>query len=301
MRQECIVVCGATGSQGGATVTSLLASGKWKVSALTRSPECAVAADLGRRGVAVVHADLLDKESLVAAFRDVHGVFGVTQPWSPDYKKCDIISEVRQGRNIVDACIEAGVKHLVLTTVMNLGRERMGVRHFDSKIDIEDYARARDVPLTIIRPASFMDNVGMSFFPIRQGWIKGFVAEDAKVPYIACADIGALAACAFEHRDELIGKEINALSELVSGQDLADTLSKLRNGEPFRYKAPPAFVLWLFAREFYQLRRVFEKSGRSPHPKEYADAIEETRRLCPNWTSMERHLEQRGYATSALA
>lgn len=301
MKQECIVVCGATGSQGGATVTSLLASGRWQVVALSRSPESAAAADLKARGINVVRADLLDKDSLVKAFRDAHGVFGVTQPWSPDYKKCDVVAEVRQGQNIVDACLETGIKHLVLTTVMVLGHKKMGVSHVDSKIDIEDYATARDVPLTIIRPASFMDNVGMSFFPIRQGWTRGYVAIDAKVPYIACADIGALAAIAFEHRDELIGKEINALSELVSGRELASTLSKLRNGEPFRYKAIPAFVLRLFAREFYQMRRFFEKSGRPPHPKEYADALEETHRLCPNWTSMERHLEQRGYATNLLS
>ena len=56
-----------------------------------------------------------------------HGVFGVTQPWSADYRTVDIRVEIRQGKNIIDAAIEA-------------------------------YTRAAKAPRTVVRPASFMDN-----------------------------------------------------------------------------------------------------------------------------------------------
>jgi uncharacterized protein YbjT (DUF2867 family) len=79
----------------------------------------------------------------------------------------------------------------------------------DGKVELEGYARAANVPMTIIRPAQFMDNIGSRFFPVKRGRVRGFVAGDAKVLYIACADIGALVSVAFRRRDEFVGTEIN--------------------------------------------------------------------------------------------
>jgi uncharacterized protein YbjT (DUF2867 family) len=296
-----VVVCGATGNQGRAVVRCLLESGRWTVAGLSRSPEGDSARELERRGVEVVRGDLLDRGSLVGAFQGAHGVFGVTQPWSPDYKTCDTAGEIQQGKNIVDACLEAGVEHLVLSTVALLGGGRMGVPHVDSKVDVEDYARTRQVPMTVIRPGCFMDNIGSPFFPVKRGRVRGFVDRDAKVPFVACADIGRLAAVAFDRPAELRGKVVTAVGDLVSGDEIAATLSRLRGGERFRYHAPPAALMWLFAREFYLMRRVFERYGRPPYPPEYAAAVEETRSRCRGGTTMERFLEGQGYAMRRLA
>ncbi|MCK6533788.1 MAG: NmrA family NAD(P)-binding protein [Polyangiaceae bacterium] len=160
MSEARIAVCGATGNQGRAVVRSLLASGRWEVVALSRSPEGEAAQELARAGARVVRADLADRASLIAAFTGARGVFGVTQPWSPDYKHCDVRGEVSQGKNIVGACLEAGVDHLVLSTVLQLGDQaKTNVPHVDSKLEVESHARAQSVPLTVLRPASFMDNM----------------------------------------------------------------------------------------------------------------------------------------------
>ncbi|MCC6668028.1 MAG: NmrA/HSCARG family protein [Polyangiaceae bacterium] len=301
MSEARIAVCGATGNQGRAVVRSLLASGRWEVVALTRSPEGEAARDLARAGARLVRADLLDRASLVGAFRGARGVFGVTQPWSPDYKHCDVRGEVRQGKNIVDACVEAGVEHLVLSTVLQLGdQKKTNVPHVDSKLEVESHARAQPVPLTVLRPASFMDNIGSAFFPVRRGRVRGFVDADAKVPYIACSDIGALAAVALSAPSDLVGKTVNAVGDLASGEDLVAALGKLRGGERFRYTAPPAFLMRLFAREFFTMRRAFEKYGRPPYPGLYADAMAETLRWVPDVTTLEKFLEREGYASKAL-
>src|SRR3990172_11772709 len=115
-----IVVCGATGQQGGAVIESLLKKQQWNVIALSRNPEGPQAAGLRNSGVKVIKADMEDKASLVNAFRGASGVFGMTQPWTADYKKCIPDTEIKQGRNIADACIENGVNHLVLTSVVHL-------------------------------------------------------------------------------------------------------------------------------------------------------------------------------------
>lgn len=160
MSEARIAVCGATGNQGRAVVRSLLASGRWEVVALSRSPEGEAAKELARAGARIVRADLLDRASLIAAFTGARGVFGVTQPWSPDYEHCDVRGEVSQGKNMVGACLEAGVDHLVLSTVLQLGDQaKTNVPHVDSKLEVESHARAQSVPLTVLRPASFMDNM----------------------------------------------------------------------------------------------------------------------------------------------
>jgi len=140
-----IVVCGATGHQGRAVVRHLLASGRWDVTAVSRAPANDAAAALARTGAEVVSGDLLDPTSLKNAFKGAYGVFGVTQPWSPDYRTADVASEIRQGKNIVDAAVAAGVNHLVFSTALRPESGLSGMPHVDSKIEIEGYARAATV------------------------------------------------------------------------------------------------------------------------------------------------------------
>jgi uncharacterized protein YbjT (DUF2867 family) len=300
MERKTIVVCGATGNQGGAAVERLLASGKWNVAALSRNVASERAQDLKRKGVEIRQGDLLDAPSLRKAFHNVYGVFGVTQPFSPDYKKVNTEAEIVQGRNIVDGCAASGVKHLVLSTVMHFGKGRMGVPHVDSKMVIEEYAVKSGVPCTFLRPSSFMDNIGVPFFPVKKGSVRGFIDGDAKVPYISCNDIGAFAALAFERPEEYIGKEIALVSDFVSGEELVQTLSKLRNGERFKYKTLPRFIMRIFAKEFYAMRVAFEKWGRPPYPKEILEAMSECKRMHPDVLSVEQYLKAQGYQTKPL-
>ena len=102
-------------------------------------------------------------------FPDSHCIFGVTQPWSSDYKKCNPGAEIKQGRDIVDACVECGVDHLVISTVMQTTHGKTGIPHVDSKFVVDDYTRDSGVPYTFLRPAQFMDNVGQPYFPVKKG------------------------------------------------------------------------------------------------------------------------------------
>ncbi|MBI4333930.1 MAG: NmrA/HSCARG family protein [Chloroflexi bacterium] len=300
MDRKTIVVCGATGNQGGAVIQALLDAQKWNVTALSRNPGSERAQALSSNGVEVRKADLEDKASLAQAFRNAYGVFGVTQPFSPDYKKCNVAAETQQGRNIVDACLEAGVKHLVHSTVMHLGMEKTGMPHVDSKIVIEQYAVRSGVPNTLLRPASFMDNIGTPFFPVKKGLVRGFVDRDARVPYVSCHDIGIFAAIAFEHPEEYLGKAVDVMGDFVSGEDLCAILSKLRGGERFKYKAVPRLLMRIFAREFYSMRVTFEKWGRPPYPKEFPEAQTSCRKMYPKMMSVEDYLRFRGYDTRSL-
>jgi uncharacterized protein YbjT (DUF2867 family) len=300
MEKKVVVVCGAAGNQGGAVVESLWHNSRWVVVGLTRDPEGTKAKSLRDKGIILKKADLRDKTSLIRAFEGAHSVFGVTQPFSADYKKSDPKGEVEQGRNIVDSCVQTGVGHLVLSTVFGGNTQSTGVSHLDSKTQIVDYLKKSGVPYTILKPASFMDNIGTSFFPAKKGYVRGFTDKDVKIPYIATKDIGEFAALFFEQPSLYLQKEMNLMADLVSGDDLANILSKIRNGEPFKYKAIPRLIMRLFAKEFYEMRVSFEKVGRPPYPEEYADALRTCKELRPEMLTMEQYLLSRGYDKKQL-
>ena len=165
-----IVIVGATGRQGGATVRVLLReTGRWRVRAVTRNPSSAEALALAKAHpeVEVVRADATDKASLVAAFRGAAGVFGVTNPfsqrWAPGKgADMDLHGEERQGQNLVDACKEAGVGHFVFSSVA-AAHEKTGVPTFEVKARVEDYLRASGVPYTILAPVGFYENLESPF------------------------------------------------------------------------------------------------------------------------------------------
>jgi hypothetical protein len=145
-----------------------------------------------------------------------------------------------------------------------------------------------------------MDNIGSPYFAVKKGSIKGFITADAKVPYISCKDIGAFAALAFERPKEYIGKVVPLVSDFVSGEELSQTLTKLRNGERFKYRAVPKFLMRIFAKEFYAMRIAFEKWGRPPYPKEILEAMSECKRMHPEVFSVEQYLKAQGYQTKPL-
>lgn len=111
-----ILVVGATGTQGGAVLDALLQQGK-KVRALCRSTSKGEA--LAARGVDIVVGSFDDYDSLVKAAKGTSGVFSIQMPPSPS----DNDSEVHTGRNLVEACKEAGVEAFVHTSVARAGDE----------------------------------------------------------------------------------------------------------------------------------------------------------------------------------
>ena len=297
MPDSFVVVCGATGNQGRAVVDALLRRDRLKIRALVRDPR--KAAPLADRGVELVTGDLRDTDSLVRAFAGAAGVFGMTQPWSSDYRKADIQAELAQGRSLVEAASRAGVR-LVLSSVFVPDRKPMGIPHVDSKIEIEKMAEKLGKRLIVVAPGSFLDNIGQPWYPVRKGKVRGFVDAGAKVPLVACRDIGEAAAVLLENFETCAGRRFSLVDGFYSGQDICDTLSRLRGGEPFRWSAPPKLLMRLFAKEFYKMRTAFEEYGRPPFPPQINDAIRETEELVPDHLTLETYLKMKGYDTRPL-
>jgi uncharacterized protein YbjT (DUF2867 family) len=72
--ERLILVCGATGSQGGAVTRRLLDRG-FRVRGLTRNPQKPEAQALAEQGAEVVQGDMEDRSSIDRVLEGAYGVF----------------------------------------------------------------------------------------------------------------------------------------------------------------------------------------------------------------------------------
>ena len=207
-----IVVCGATGRQGGAVARRLLADG-WAVRGLTRDPNGKKAAGLRATKVELVHADMGDRASLSRAFQGAHGVYSVQNPMISGDE-----AEVVQGKNVADVALECGVRHLVYGSA-GPGMPGTGVRQWDSKVEIEEHVRGLGLPLTVIRPMAFMELMNdKGFYPSVSTWhlMPKLMGWDRPVPWASVRDVGTIAATAFARPQDFTGRNIPIVADVKS-------------------------------------------------------------------------------------
>ena len=220
-----ILVTGASGNAGGTVLREVLKSGQ-PVKAMYRWPEDAAKAP---ENVEAVIADFADKPSLARALTCVDTVYLVCSP---------VRELVQLEGNMVDACGEAGVRHIVLNSA--LGAEDYPKSFPNWHRRVEDKLKVSGLEYTILRPNSFMQNVLMYLAPsIRaQGAFYAAMGE-ARTSFIDVRDIAVAAAQALtssKHAGRTY--ELNGPEALTYG-DLAEKISQAR-GSSVRYIDIPA-------------------------------------------------------------
>jgi len=248
-----VAVLGATGAQGGGLVKAILedSSGEFKVRALTRDINSDKSKALLEMGAEVVSVDIDDHDSLVSAFSGAYGVYAVTFFWehfSPEKEKAQVES-------IAKAAKETGIEHVVWSTLedtrnwvpledssMPTLNEKYKVPHFDGKGESDKYFTENGVPTTFLLTSFYWDNLiyfGMGPKKGEDGSLTfALPMEDKPLPGIAAEDIGKCAYGIFKKGNELIGKRVGIVGENITGQAMADALSK-SFGEPVNYFAVP--------------------------------------------------------------
>jgi uncharacterized protein YbjT (DUF2867 family) len=231
-----ILVTGATGNQGGATVRALLERG-YKVRGLTRHPESEKAQALAKLGVTVVKGDLDDPATLAPALAGADGVFSVTDFWEHGYE-----GEVREGKNLADAAQAAGVKMFVYTSVGGADRA-VGVPHFQSKWEIEQHLHTLSMPSTVLRPVSFMENWEHGArAALALGKLASPLSPTTHLQQISVDDIGRLAAEAFDHPEQWVGKTVEIAGDDRSMTEIAAAFSAATGAKVEYLQIPwPAF------------------------------------------------------------
>jgi uncharacterized protein YbjT (DUF2867 family) len=142
-----VLVCGATGNQGGA-LARLLLGRRHRVRAFVRRPGSPEAAELERSGAELAEGDYDQPSTVEEAARGVDAGFVVATPYEAGTE-----AEVRHGIAAAEAAREAGVSHLVYSSVASADRDT-DIPHFDSKREVERHIEGLGVPYTIVAPST---------------------------------------------------------------------------------------------------------------------------------------------------
>ncbi len=257
MTEKIITVFGATGAQGGGLAHAILKdkNSEFAVRAVTRNTDSDKAKELVKMGAEVVPANIDDKQAVMQAMEGAYGAYCVTFFWahfSPE-------KEYAEAKNLAEAAKETGLKHVIWSTLedtrkwvplddnrMPTLRDKYKVPHFDAKGEADQLFIDLGVPVTFFRASFYWDN----FIYFGSGPKKGpdgklyltLPLDNKKMAGIAAEDIGKCAYGIFKKGKELLGKTIGAAGEQLTGQEMAEALSKAL-GQEVQYNniTPEAF------------------------------------------------------------
>jgi uncharacterized protein YbjT (DUF2867 family) len=256
--QNVVLVTGGTGSQGGATVTHLLAAKKVRVRVLTRNLESPKAKSLAERGVELVKGDFDDVSSLRAALSGVSAAYSVQQ-WT---EKGGTEAEELNGKRFADAVKASGSPHLVYSSAEGVERNS-GLGHYESKWAIERHIRELQLPATILRPVGFMDAFGAP--PMQRGMFLGIFRANfgvsLPVQFVATYDIGRFAARALEDPERYAGRVIPLAGDELSIGDIIKTFKTVTGHKPWVAPIPAFLAKKAMPKEFLNMFSWIREKG----------------------------------------
>lgn len=226
-----ILVTGATGQFGKATINALLKKNvpAGSISALVR--DLTKATDLKEKGIPLKAGDYDDAASLLSALRGVNKLLLVSGN--------DIPNRARQQRNVVEAAVAAGVTHIVYTSFLRKN-ETAGspiAAVAASHIETEHIIKESGIPYTIMRNSLYADILPVFmgekvletgiYLPAGNGSASFVLRQDMAE---AAAEI--LTGSGHENKDYIIANERN-----YTMYDVAAILSEL-SGEEIPYTSP---------------------------------------------------------------
>ena len=177
-----VLVVGASGNVGGATVRHLVGRGIPVRCGVTRPGRTAPAVG---EAVEAVELDVLRPETFAAAVDGIGGLFLLRPP---------PVSRVGPTLNaLTDAAVAAGVEHVVFSSVAGADTNRVVPHH-----RVETHLRNRVPSWTILRPGFFAQNLADAY---RRDIVEEdriyLPAGEGRVAFVDTRDIGGVAAAVF--------------------------------------------------------------------------------------------------------
>ena len=228
MNTETILIVGAAGNNGVATLESLINKNNdnFKIRAGVRSAEKSKQLKSQYPSIETAVIDLDAPETLKTAFENVSRVFIIPG---------NVENRAEHAKNAIDAAVASGtVKHVVLYSVV--GAEWEAILFARQFREAEKYLEASGLPWTHLRTIWFQENF--------LGWADGvkngifyFGVRDGEFAPLNVKDIGEIAANVLTTNGHE-SKAYNITSpELVSGQATADIFSNV-TGHHVAYISP---------------------------------------------------------------
>jgi len=226
-----ITIVGVLGKQGLSAARALLESGRYRVRGITRridSPEAKVLAGQGAELLSIP-LNIGYKKDFVDAFRGSHGVFMMTPGIAPPQTH-----EAELGMELADAAVEAGVAHLIFSSLENVSKITQGKKfapHFTDKAKIEDYVRSLPITSSFIYMAFFYTNL-MEFYPPRMDGdtlvFPIYLPKDFRAPFVdPLTATGPAVLEIFSNPEPYAGQSLPVIGDIISPREMVDTFVRV--------------------------------------------------------------------------
>ncbi|KAF5691036.1 hypothetical protein FDENT_3640 [Fusarium denticulatum] len=251
-----ILIVGATGQQGKATIDALFRTLKnspdqedIRILALTRSITSLRAQALQTEypSITLVQGDTQLPQPIFQQHPSITSIFIVTVPPNDEAQALPLIEA---------ATSHPSVDHIVFSSVDRGGDEvswsqPTEIPHFAAKHRIElrlrELCKENKKQWTILRPTGFMDSYNPGFFGQMMAslWAEG-MPKDRKMQLISTHDIGVFAAKALLNPDAWAGKAVALAGDNLSFSQLQEVFREVVGEElPQTYKIVAYPVLWM--------------------------------------------------------
>ncbi|EIW70046.1 hypothetical protein M231_06520 [Tremella mesenterica] len=224
-----IFVFTVTGEQG-SSVAKYMLEAEWQVSGLTRNLESESAKKLAESGVKLLKGDLADRASYEHLLKGHDAVFVNADFWTVythnGYNGDEAgKEETRQAMAAIDACNQAGIPHIVYSTL-----EGEDIPHWQSKHLVNEWIREHNIPVTQLYTSSFNSNM-YRFDYLKSDGQGGLLLniqtlDDARVPTVSSEQMGAWVKTAVENPEEWKGKNMYACTDYLTVKEMAHILSE---------------------------------------------------------------------------
>lgn len=216
-----ILITGASGQTGGAVLRAAIAA-NLPVRAMYQKE--ADAANAPTSATAVL-ANYADRASLNAAVSGIDVVYLVCGP---------IPQLIELEGAMIDACVDGGVKHIVLNSALGAGKFDRSFPSWHHKV--EQKLESSGLNYSILRPNGFMQNmVTYNAQTIRTQGAFYAAMGDAKVSLIDVRDVAAVAATIFANPAEHAGNTYELCGPAAfSNAEIAAEITRVL-GEPVSY------------------------------------------------------------------
>ncbi|TYJ54348.1 hypothetical protein B9479_005014 [Cryptococcus floricola] len=229
-----VVVFTATGDQGSSVCKYALEAG-FEVYGITRNPTSDSAQALAAQGVHLIQGDLSSPSSYSSSLKGLDAAFVNADFWARYMSTGGDADAARDGETAdsigaADACVEAGIKHIVYST-LDAG-EKGAVPHFDSKAAVSAYLKEKKYPYTNLYTCFYFANLyrfgQLKQLPDDKRWVLNLDGlDDTKLPFFPVEQTGKWVVAAWKAPDEWIGKDMTACTDILTVVEMAAFLSNL--------------------------------------------------------------------------
>ncbi len=229
-----ILITGATGHFGNATINFLLEKGikANQISALVRNEKST--GELKNKGIGILFGNYDNYTSLAKAFVGVDKLLFISGN--------DIQNRAAQHQNVINAAKEAGVKHIIYTSFQRRSESETSPLWIvaQSHIQTEKWLKESGIDYTILKNNLYMDFLpGFIGEKVVETGIIYVPAENGKVSAVLRVEMAEAAASVLA-TDGHVGKEYDFTNTTaVTYHDIAKTVSEAIE-KPINYISPSA-------------------------------------------------------------